>query len=177
MFQVKTPFIHLDDVMQVQGWSSNPHVLFIYPRRLPWGTPAGFLHCCECVVTYCTPKSIAMCTVCSFSLCKMYKMLCRQKYWYHDHWCVLSRSLEMLSVLKFPFISSPLLFKCRLQVKCKAFHHNIQQSIWYEICPKWQQKQLIIWITACNGCSLAFFCITEELVTPVNERVLCRGCP
>lgn len=110
-------------------------------------------------------RSIIMCTVCHMSLCwKWAKLKCIiVKKWYHDHSCVFSSSLEMLSALVFHFISFLLLLECRLQVKCKQFLHNIQWSIWYEISPKWQQKQLIIWISACNGCSLAFFCITEQI--------------
>lgn len=124
--------------------------------------PSGFLYNCECVKTWCISRSIIMCTVCSLKRA-MLKCIIVKKNWYHDHWCVLSRSLEMLWASAFHFISSLLLLECHLQVKCKQFLHSIQQNIWYEICPKWKQKQLIIWTTACDGCSLAFFCITEQL--------------
>lgn len=57
------------------------------------------------------------------------KMHHSHKNVYHDHWCVLSHSLEMLSASVFHFISSLLLLECHLQVKCKQFLHNIQQNI------------------------------------------------
>ncbi len=151
----------------------------IHPRWLHRRKTTGFLYHCDCVKTWCISRSIIMCTVCS--LCKMSNAKMhhskKKKKLYHDHWCVFSSSLEMLSASVFHFISSLLLFECHLQVKCKQFLYDIQQNIWCDICPKWKQKELIICITACNDCSLAFFCITEQLyqyLDNINEKDLCR---
>lgn len=80
-------------------------------------------------------------------------------------------SLEMLSDSVFHFISFLLLLKCHLQVKCKQFLRNIQQNSWYEICPTWRQRQLIIWIIACIGCSVAFSALLNNFTTMWQHRM------
>lgn len=149
--------------MQVQGWSRDP--CKIHPS---WNSS----YISEFVNTRSISNQQKYALYVAWAcVCEANKMHHRQKYWYPDHWCVLSGSLEMLSAAIFPFISSLLLLECRLQVKCKPFPHNIQQSIWYEICPKWHQKQLIIWITACNGSSLAFFFLSAFLNNLWHQRM------
>lgn len=162
MFQVESLFISLDDFMCKD--EALMHIC-IHPRWLHRQKPTGFLYHCEFVKTWCMSRCIIMCTLCSLSLCAKWAVLK----------CIIVKKIDIKTIGVFSvaplrcfqlvyFILFPPCCFCSVTYKLSANNFsNILQNIWYEICPKWKQKRLIIWITACNDCSLVFFCITEQL--------------
>lgn len=149
----------------------------IHPRWLHRQKPTGFLYHCEFVKTWCMSRCIIMCTLCSLSLCAKWAVLK----------CIIVKKIDIKTIGVFSvaplrcfqlvyFILFPPCCFYSVTYKLSANNFsNILQNIWYEICPKWKQKRLIIWITACNDCSLVFSALLNNftnILTPPNEKLL-----